>query len=406
MVYLVFLVLMGYPLLVCELAIGRSARTGIAKALPKLIVAAQPRTKTLRKKAVAWRMIALMIFSGNLALMMYYTDVCGWLLRYAAEALAGRTPSTGTAAAHFDSVISNSKICMAFMGSTVASATAICAFGVQRSIEKATKFMMIALIALLGALAAKSLTLPRAMEGLKFYLYPDWAKFMSHPWQSIYDALAQAFFTLSLGVGCMTIFGSYMKRDRTLASEAIWIIAIDTFVAFVSGLVIFPACATYHIPYAEGPGLVFKALPEVFAQMNYPAVWSSIFFVFLSLAALTTVIAVFECLIGGLIDETRIIRPMAAIIVGAGVFAASLPCVIGPGKVMEIEDFAVSKLYLPLGSLALGLFAAHRWGWKWSNFAAAANEGRGLKIGRATALTMKYILPPAIALVLLAGLAT
>lgn len=405
LVYLAFLVLLGYPLLVCELAIGRAARTGIARALPKLVVAAQPRNGNLRKKAVFWRSLALAVFAGNLVLMMYYTDVCGWLLRYAVDYFSGAAPGAGEAAGRFASVKGSLSAATCWMGVSVAAATLVCAFGVQRGIEKITKFMMLALLALLGVLAVKSLTLPGAAEGLRFYLYPDWTKFMAHPWQSLYDAMAQAFFTLSIGIGCMTIFGSYMSNTRTLATEAAWIIGIDTIVAFMSGLVIFPACATYGVQYAAGPGLIFEALPEVFVQMAHPALWGGVFFLFLSLAALTTVVAVFECLIGGLMDEMRRRRPAVALATGAGVFVLSLPCVLCGDAAMQIEDFLVSNLWLPAGAIALGSFAVYGFGWTWPRFAAEANTGRGIMFGACAKAVMRYVLPPAIALILAAGLA-
>lgn len=404
LLYIAFLAILGYPLLVCELAIGRGARAGIARAIPSLLVSAHRRDRRIRAKARFWRMAALAIFGGNLVLMMYYTDVCGWLLRYSADYISGVAPAAGAAGGHFDAVRASKPAALGFASLSIAFATCACAFGVQRGIERMTKFMMLALLALIGILAVRAVTLPGAAEGLKFYLYPDWSKIMAHPFRSIYDAMAQAFFTLSLGVGCMTIFGSYMDNRRTLATEAVWIISIDTLVAFMSGLIIFPACAAYGVEYSQGPGLIFVALPEVFAKMPFSCVWGALFFVFLALAALTTVVAVFECLIGGLIDETRRSRPPVAALVGLGVLVASLPCILGPDKVLDVEDFIVSKLWLPCGALVIGCFAVNGFGWTWKRFAAAANTGEGLKLGTVSRAVMKYLLPAAIVLVLLFGL--
>lgn len=402
--YVAFLAILGYPLLVCELAIGRGARTGISRALPSLLVAAHPRDRHLRDKARFWRILAVVIFGGNLVLMMYYTDVCGWLLRYSVDYITGQAPSSGGAESHLTGVLGAKQSALGYASLCICFAAAACALGVQRGIERITKFMMLALLALIGILAVRAVTLPGAEEGLKFYLYPDWSKILANPLKCIYEAMAQAFFTLSLGIGCMTIFGSYMEERRTLASEAIWIISIDTVVAFMSGLIIFPACAAYGVEYSQGPGLIFVAIPEVLAKMSFSCVWGTLFFVFLTLAALTTVVAVFECLIGGLIDETRRSRPFISAVVGAVVLAASLPCILGPSKVLEFEDFIVSKLWLPAGGLMIGAFAVNGFGWTWERFSSAANRGEGIKLGAISHVVMKYMLPAVVMLILLPGL--
>jgi NSS family neurotransmitter:Na+ symporter len=237
------------------------------------------------------------------------------------------------------------------MLASVLLATAVCAVGVQKGVERVTKGMMLCLLALMGVLAAKSLTLEGAAKGLSFYLRPDWSKVAADPGRVVLNAMGQAFFTLSTGVGAMTIFGSYVDRRQSLVKEALWIIAIDTFVAFTAGLVIFPACATYGVSVDTGPGLIFAALPKVFAAMPGGRFWGCLFFLFLSLAALTTVIAVFECLIGGLSNGGRR-RLVATFGVGAAVAVLSLPCVFFE-RVLGWEDYVFSKYYLPLGSFAL-----------------------------------------------------
>lgn len=384
LVYLAFLLLLGFPLLAVELGIGRGAKRSLAAALETL---APPRAKGF------WRWSGALLASGCFVLMIYYTDVAGWLLKF--------TCDTST---DFSAHVADSGSCAAFMGAVVAAAVFVCAAGVVKGVERVTTFMMLALLALLGVLAVKSLTLPGAAEGLSFYLKPDWAKFMEHPWSATFDAMGQAFFTLSLGIGSMTICGSYVGEDRSLVTETFWIILIDTFVAFLSGLVIFPACATYHVAYAEGPGLIFVALPEVFAQMAGGRVWGTVFFLFLSCAALTTVIAVFECLIAALIDSLGMRRSAASAAVGAGVFALSLPCVLWDG-VLGWEDFAVSQLWLPAGALAQGFFVSNAaFGWGWEPFRRAVSLGRGWRMPSFMRWHLALVVPVLVAIVLVAGL--
>jgi len=251
LVYLAFLVLLGFPLLTAELAIGRAARQGISGAMREL---ASERHRRF------WSVAGKAIFAGNLLLMVYYTDVAGWLLKFSGDYLrgAGRTD--------FAALVADHAVCTGHLALAVAAATAICMLGVQNGVERVTKAMMIALLALLGVLAAKSLTLPGAAEGLRFYLAPDWARFAAHPWRAVFDAMGQAFFTLSTGVGCMAIFGSYVGRERSLAAESAWIIGIDTVVAILAGLVVFPACASFGVDVTSGPGLIFVALPNLSAK--------------------------------------------------------------------------------------------------------------------------------------------
>ena len=402
LVYLAFLALLGFPLLVCELAIGRAARSGIASAMPRLAASGS------RRSAKLWRYAGIAIFAGNVVLMMYYTDVCGWLMRYTIDFLRGAHPAAGCGGERFTQVSTSVPSATCYMASAVVLATATCAAGVQKGVERVTKWMMLALLALLGLLAVRSLSLPGAKEGLRFYLAPDWGKFMAHPWKSVYDAMGQAFFTLSLGVGCMSIFGSYMEEKRTLATEAVWIIGIDTAVAILSGVIIFPACATFGVPYEQGPGLIFVALPEIFAQLAAPRLWGGVFFLFLSLAALTTVVSVFECIIGNFIDETRKSRRIVAMCTGAMIFALSMPCILIThlpedfcfASVLDMEDFVVSKLWLPIGSLAMCIFATSHLGWGWERFAETANTGTGIRLGRIARFAMRYLLPLAVAIIL------
>lgn len=395
LVYLAFLAVLGFPLLAAELAIGRASKRGIARALWKL------------SRRRAWRAAGGVIFVGNFVLMCYYTDVAGWLLKYSLDYAASGAPVA------FGALTADRATCAAYMLATVAGATAVCRAGVVKGVERVTKFLMVSLLALLAVLAAKALTLPAAAAGVRFYLMPDWQRFMLHPWRGVLEAMGQAFFTLSLGIGCMTIFGSYMDKRRTLASEAAVIIAIDTLVALLAGLVIFPACMSYGVEPSSGVGLIFIALPEVFARMPGGRLWGCAFFLFLSFAAFTTIIAVFECLIGGICDEFArsrgrgergtVSRGRVSIAVGLAVAAASLPCVLHE-RALAWEDFAVSQLWLPLGALAQALFVSWPAGWNWGAFLAEVNTGAGVRFPRFLRAHFAVAIPLLIIAVLLAGI--
>lgn len=384
LVYLAFLAILGFPLLCAELGIGRGAGKTLSAALGDLAP---------KGCSTFWRRLGAVLASGCFVLMIYYTDVAGWLVKYAGDYALGEAPSMpGREGSTF------------FMLAVVAAGALVCVAGVVKGVERVTKALMISLLVLLAALAVKGLTLPGAKEGLEFYLKPDWGKFFAHPWESLFDAMGQAFFTLSLGIGSMTVCGSYIGRDRSLVTETALIIIIDTIVALLSGLVIFPACATYAVPYTEGQGLIFSALPQVFAQMAGGRLWGFLFFVFLGFAALTTVVAVFECLIAGLMDSLGMKRFAASAIVGAGVAALSLPCVWVDG-VLEREDFAVSQLWLPLGALAQGFFVVNgRFGWGWENFRRSVSEGLGLAMPGWLKYHMALVVPALILAVLVIGL--
>ncbi|MCR5414765.1 MAG: sodium-dependent transporter [Kiritimatiellae bacterium] len=384
LVYLAFLALLGFPLLCAELAIGRGAKRTLAAALGEL---APPRRRTF------WRRFGSILAGGCFILMIYYTDVSGWLLKFAGDYARGAAPALPGKA--------GSSACML---AVVAIGAAVCFAGVVKGVERVTKVLMISLLALLAALAARALALPGAAEGLAFYLKPDWARFMEHPWSATFDAMGQAFFTLSLGIGSMTVCGSYTGENRSLVNETAWIIAIDTAVAILAGLVIFPACATYGVPYTSGPDLIFAALPKVFAQMSGGRAWGFLFFVFLACAALTTVIAVFECLIAGLMDSLGWRRLPATLAVGAGVAVLSLPCVLVDG-VLAWEDFAVSQIWLPVGALAQGIFVVNgRIGWGWENFRREVSSGRGWRLPAILKYHMAFGVPLLIIAVLVAGL--
>lgn len=407
LVYLAFLALLGFPLLTAELAVGRAARKGVAGAMRDL---APPRTRRL------WYAIGCTVFAGNLLLMAYYTSVGGWLLRYAAGYAAhGAEFAAGGAKAVFNGLLANPSACAFFALLASAMACLACLAGVQRGVERATKWMMLSLLALLGILAAKALSLPGAAKGVAFYLAPDWTPLLEHPLRTCFDAMGQAFFTLSVGVGCMTIFGSYAGSGRSLVAESLWIVGIDTGVALLAGLVVFPACAAFGVDVTSGPGLIFIALPEVFSHLGGGGFWGAAFFLFLSLAALTTIIAVFECLIGGLMDETGWRRGRATLLTGLAVAALSLPAVFGSNvwndvrifagrTILEAEDFVFSQFWLPLGALATCVFCAWPSGFGWEGFRAEAGRGAGLKPPGVWKAYMRWLLPPFLLAIVFGGL--
>ena len=388
LIYLFFLVLFGLPLLVAELSLGRASGCGISGALREL---------SQRRKR-CWHFAGAAIFLGNALLLLYYTDVGGWLFCFTGSYLrCGSAPD-------FSAMLADGPRRAAFMLFTVFAASAVCAVGVQKGVERATKWMMLVLLLVIVALAVKSLGLEGAARGLEFYLKPDWGKVAARPFKVVFEAMGQAFFTLSVGVGCMAIFGSYISRGQSLVKESIWIVTIDTFIAFVSGLVIFPACATFGVAVDSGPGLIFKALPGVFAAMEGGRVWGTVFFLFLSMAAFTTIIAVFECIIGGIADETRFGRKWISLGAGAAVAAGALPTVLVPG-VLEMEDFVFSQFWLPLGALAISLFVSRRFGWGFAGFRKEASSGEGLDLPEWTKVLYRWIIPAMIVAIITAGLA-
>lgn len=388
LVYLLFLAILGFPMLTAELALGRAARQGVSGALRNLAAERYRRF---------WSVAGFVIFAGNFLLMIYYTDVAGWLLKYSGDYLRGLPPP------EFSALLKDHATCSGYLFLSVAIATAVCALGVKNGVERVTKWMMLALLALLGMLAVKSLSLPGAEKGIKFYLSPDWSRFAAHPWKSVFDAMGQAFFTLSTGVGCMAIFGSYIGREHSLAKESFWIIAIDTFVAFLSGLVIFPACASYNVDVTSGPGLIFIALPNIFEDMAGGRFWGFVFFLFLSLGALTTIIAVFECLIGGLMDELSKPRLRLTFAVGCAVALLALPTVLFE-SVLEWEDFIFGQFWLPVGALMICVFVTRKCGWGYEAFSAEASHGDGMRFPSVFAPIMNWVVPLLITVTMVAGL--
>ena len=408
LLYLVCLLLIGYPLLTAELAIGRGGKSGVVGALTAL---------AFKPFKPFWHGAGWLVYLGNFLLMMYYSSVTGWLLyyfaRYAVTGLPDATPEATLAC--FNGMLARPATCAVAMCAGVAIASCVCAVGVRRGVERVSKWMMLALFALLAVLAVRALFLPGARAGLAFYLKPDFAALMRHPLQTLFCALGQAFFTLSVGVGCMVVVGSYVGPERSLASESLVIIGLDTLVALLSGLIVFPACFSYHVDVGQGPGLIFVALPNVFANLPFGRLWGMLFFLFLALAALTTLVAVFECLTAGLIEEFGLARRKAALSVGVLVALLSLPCVFGfnlwkriqplgrGSTILDLEDFIFSQFWLPLGALALTVFCVFTAGWGWPRFRRETRRGTGFGLPSSCRNYMRWILPLIVLSILLAG---
>ena len=413
LIYLFFLAVLGIPVLVMEFAVGRAAQKSLAKAHEAL-------TPALR----AWRAHGVAGLLGNTLLMMFYTTVTGWMILYFLEVASGsfaafdpRSCSVRPADAIFYRMLGDPvQQTAAMVGVCIGSAT-VCAFGLQKGLERVTKWMMLALLALIAVLAVNSICLKDAGEGLRFYLVPDFARMRSVGILTVVaNAMNQAFFTLSLGIGAMTIFGSYIGRERTLLGEALNVAALDTVVAICAGLIIIPACFAYDVSPGQGPGLIFVTLPEVFNHMPCGRVWGSLFFLFMSFAALSTVLAVFENIIACVRDYTGWGRTSTCVLVGVGIALLSVPCILGfnawsafqpfgeGSNVLDFEDFLVSDLLLPVGSLAFAVYCCHRYGWGWEKFLAEANAGEGPRFPGWARRYCAYVLPSVIVLIFVLGL--
>ena len=407
LLYLFFLATMGVPVLTMELAVGRASRKSAVLAY-----------RALEKPGSKWHLHGWLCMAGCYLLMMYYTTVSGWMMsyfvRFAAGAFSGMSPEQ--VGGVFSAMLANPAEMAFFMAITVLAGFAVCSFGLQKGLERISKIMMSALLALILVLAAHSLLLPGAGEGLRFYLLPDLGRAAAQGIGSVITAaMNQAFFTLSLGIAAMEIFGSYMPRDNTLTGEAVRICALDTFVALMSGLIIFPACFSFGVQPDAGPSLIFVTLPNVFTGMAGGRLWGTLFFLFMVFASFSTVIAVFENLLSLCIDTFGWSRKKAVLINCAFILAASLPCVlgynvlsglrlIGGRDVLDSEDFLVSNLLLPIGSMIYLLFCVSKWGWGFDNYLAEANTGSGIRLPRALKPLLQFVLPALILLILVQGL--
>jgi len=407
LLYLLFLLIMGVPVLTMEFAVGRASRQGAVGSY-----------KALQKKGAKWHIHGWAAMAGCFLLMMYYLAVAGWILGYFFKFAAGTFEGLqGDAVADvFTTMQANPGEMILWTGIVVAAGALVCSTGLQNGLEKINKVMMLALLALISVLAVHSLTLEGAKEGLRFYLLPNFDAAVELGLGNVITAaMNQAFFTLSLGIASMEIFGSYMSQDNTLASESVRICVLDTFVALMSGLIIFPACFSFGVEPDAGPPLIFVTLPKVFAGMSGGRIWGALFFLFMIFASFSTVTAVFENLIAGCIENFGWNRKKAVLIFASVMFIASLPAILGynvwkdvlPIKGMNIlysEDFVVSNLLLPLGSLVYLLFCTTKWGWGFDKYLEEANTGKGMKIPRWLKPYFQFVLPVLILVILIQGL--
>ena len=408
LLYLVFLLMMGVPVLTMELAVGRASRKSAVLAY-----------KELEKPGSKWHIHGWFCMIGCYVLMMYYTTVSGWMLSYFFKFATGKFTSgmdKESVGNVFQSLLSSPKEMGLWMAVTVVLGFLVCSQGLQKGVEKISKYMMSALLLLIVILAVHCMLLPGAGEGIKFYLIPDAAQVAKVGiWNVIAAAMNQAFFTLSLGIAAMEIFGSYMDRKHTLTGEAVRIGALDTFVALMSGLIIFPACFSFGVQPDAGPSLIFVTLPNIFVNMAGERIWGSLFFLFMTFASFSTVMAVFENLISFSLDMYKVDRKKAVLINGVIVLIASIPCVlgyniwsdlhlIGGRDVLDSEDFLVSNLLLPIGSLIYLLFCVTRFGWGFDNYYKECNAGEGLKLPRILKPYLQFVLPVLILIIIILGL--
>lgn len=406
LLYLLFLVIMGIPVLTMELAIGRASKKSAVLAY-----------KTLEKPKSKWHIHGWFCILGCYLLMMYYTPVSGWMLSYFFKFATG-TFESGMSSEDvsnvFSNLMSNPTEMIIWMAIMVIAGFFVCSKGIQNGIEKVSKVMMILLLTLIIILAVNSLALTGAAEGIKFYLVPDMEKVKSIGiGHIITSAMSQAFFTLSLGIASMEIFGSYMTREKTIPSESIKICILDTFVAITAGLIIFPACFSYGVQPDQGPALIFVTLPNVFVNMAGGRIWGTLFFLFMTFACFSTVIAVFENLISFSIDMFNLSRTKAVIINAIIMLIGCLPCIFGFnilsgfsifGKgVLDIEDFIVSNLLLPVGAFLYSLFCSTKFGWGFDGYLNECNQGKGIKFPRFIKPYVKYILPVLVLIVFISG---
>lgn len=397
LIYLVFLAILGLPIMVAEFAVGRASVRSAAMSFD-----------VLEPAGTKWHLYKYGAIAGNLLLMMFYTTISGWMLYYIYLMVSGRFEGLDAAGVGqvFGALLADPVTMAGYMALTVALCGGVCYLGVQAGVERITKLMMTCLLALMVVLAVNSVLLPGSEAGLSYYLMPDFGKIEEYGLREvIFAAMGQAFFTLSLGIGALAVFGSYIGKAKRLTGEAIWVIVLDTFVAIMAGLIIFPACFAYGVNPSSGPNLLFVTLPNVFNHMALGRLWGTLFFLFMAFASMSTIIAVFENLIVCFfellhVDRRKIIRAGIPVMI-----LLSLPCVLGfnvwsgftpfgPGTgVLDLEDFFVSYNLLPLGSLVYLAFCTSRYGWGWKNFLREADTGRGVAFPQWIRYYVTYILP-------------
>lgn len=407
LIYLCFLVIMGLPIMVMEFAVGRGSQKSAALSFD-----------VLEPKGTKWHWYKWGAMAGNYLLMMFYTTIGGWLLLYFFKMLLGQFEGLDSAGVElaFSDLTRNPGLMTVCMAVVVVMCFAVCSRGLQKGVELINKIMMVCLLFLMIIMSIRSITLEGGEAGLRFYLMPDFGKLVEAGiGEVIYAAMGQAFFTLSLGIGALAIFGSYIGRERSLMGEAVNVTILDTCVALMAGLIIFPACFAYGVSADSGPSLLFITLPNVFNEMAGGRIWGSLFFLFMSFAAFTTIIAVFENIISFAIDLTGCGRKKAVLVNLVVIIVLSMPCVLGfnilsgfapfgeGSTIMDLEDFIVSNNLLPIGSLIYLFFCVAKCGWGFDNFIKEANTGKGLKFPRPIRFYCKWILPIIVAVIFIMG---
>ncbi len=409
LLYLVFLVALTLPIVVMEFSVGRASQRSYGRSF-----------EALEPAGSRWHVLKWFGLAGNYVLMMFYTVVSGWMLSYIFKSATGTFNGLDAAGVSevFGAMLADPVELIFWMGVVVIIGILCTAAGLRNGVERITKYMMIALFVVLLLLAIRSVTLPGAAEGIAFYLTPDFSKLtangLSGFLQAVYAAMGQAFFTMSVGIGSMAVFGSYIDKKHSLTGEALRVGGLDTFVAIMAGFVIFPSCFAYGVDPGAGPGLVFQTLPVVFEAMPGGQVWGALFFVFMSFAALSTVIAVFEFIMSFTMDQWGVSRRRAVAINGTMIFLLALPCALGfnvlsgvvvpgIGDIQGVEDFIVSNNLLPIGSLLVLLFCTRKGGWGWQNFIAEADTGNGVKFPKRLFWFVKYVVPFMIGFIIVMG---
>ena len=411
LLYLFFLVVLGVPVMTIEFSLGRASQKSPVRLYQQL-----------EPKGSRWHIHGYVAMIGNYLLMMFYTTVCGWMIHYFVSTASGKFSglSSEEVSQAFGSICADPVSMVGFMAVAVVIGFFVCSLGLQKGVERITKWLMAILFVVMIVLCVRTMTLPGGGEGIAFYLIPDFSRMfeggMATFGEAVYAAMGQAFFSLSLGIAAMEIFGSYINKERRLMSEAVSVTALNTVVAILAGLIIFPACFAYNVTPDSGPSLVFVTLPLVFGQMPLGSLWGALFFVFMSFAALSTVIAVFENLISFCMDKWGITRRRAVAINGILVLVLSLPCALGfnvlsgvtipgIGDIQSIEDFIVSNNMLPLGALIFVLFCTRRYGWGWDNFLKEADTGIGIKFPAWSRVWVSYGIPVLIVIIFVMGYA-
>ena len=407
LIYLLFLVVLGLPIVVMEFSVGRASRKSAALSFD-----------VLEPKGSKWHLGKGIAIAGNYILMMFYTTVGGWMILYFFKMIKGDFTgmSAEAVAGEFGGMLANPGLMMVFMVITVLICFGVCALGLQKGVERITKAMMLCLLCLMVVLAVHSVLLEGGSEGLKFYLMPDFGKMVETGiGEAVFAALGQSFFTLSIGIGALAIFGSYIGKEQRLTGEAVNVTVLDTLVAFMAGLIIFPACSAYNIEPQAGPSLIFITLPNVFNHMVGGRLWGTLFFMFMSFAAFSTVIAVFQNIISFATDLTGCTIKNAVLVNIVLITILSIPCVLGfnlwsgfmplgpESTVLDLEDFVLSNNLLPIGSMVYLVFCTSRYGWGFKNFLAEANEGKGLKFPAWARIYVSYILPLIVLLIFIQG---